>query len=307
MPPRPDAPVADPVSPPTLDNVVNLLAKIDPAKDTTEGTWKWDGAALESSDEPGCTLKIPYSPPDNYMLTAVVERGVGTHGFTLGLVVGSTACNVQISGEYAGGHTSGVENIDGIGYKTNETAVEGDLLEARGSHTIKCTVRTLPKDEVAVTVHVDGKQITQWQGAASRLSVGAEHCIRLHTFKNVFAVGKLELRPLGAAAVQTSPTRAKPNSDWRFFVGQWDCGKNDVVTLNADFTARKNRPNPLGKWECVNGEARIVWDDEVRTVLRREGKGVKKLSWKPGMSLDSPPWPDWTTPAVKKEGPSATK
>jgi hypothetical protein len=35
------------------------------------------------------------------------------------------------------------------------------------------------------------------------------------------------------------------------FVGQWVCGKDDVVALNADFTARKNRPDPLGQWECV--------------------------------------------------------
>ena len=89
------------------------------------------------------------------------------------------------------------------------------------------------------------------------------------------------------------PVIGKPDiqgsSDWRAFVGQWDCGKGDTITLNADFTASKDTPNLLGKWECVNGEAHIAWDGGARTVLRRNGEGFQKLTWHAGVSLDSPP------------------
>jgi hypothetical protein len=82
------------------------------------------------------------------------------------------------------------------------------------------------------------------------------------------------------------------------FVGQWNCGNNLAITLKADFTARKNSPNPMGKWECVSGEAHIAWDDGARSVLQRDGDGFRKLGWLAGVSLDSPP--SSTFPAVKK-------
>lgn len=104
-------------------------------------------------------------------------------------------------------------------------------------------------------------------------------------------------RPVAESPIVV-PGEKQPD-DHSLFVGQWECG-NDVITLEGDFTARKPRQNPLGKWECVNGEARIAWNDGLRTVLRRDGEGFQKLTWKAGASPDSPPWPAFTTPAVKK-------
>ena len=284
--------------------VVNLLEKIDLARDTIHGEWKFDGKTLVNSSEPTCTVKIPYSPPDNYTLTAVVERKRGKRGLNLGLVVGATACTVRISCEHdRGQHTSGIDNIDQSRYTMNETTVQGDVFEIAGPHTIECAVRTLPQNEVAVALHVDGRKITEWQGASSRLSAGTERSLWLETRDKhcEFAIRQLKLGPLGAAAAQTSAgTAARDNGG--VFVGQWDCG-NVVITLTEDFTARKNKPNPLGKWECVNGEARIAWNDGVRNVLRRDGEGFRKLTWPPGVSLDSPP--SNISPVAKKGGHEA--
>jgi hypothetical protein len=100
---------------------------------------------------------------------------------------------------------------------------------------------------------------------------------------------------------QSPQSRAVVSKEWRHFVGQWNCG-DAVITLNADFTAHKNKSNPLGKWEYVNGEAHIVWNDGTRTILRREGQGFLKLTWPPGASLQALPNPKWTFPAVKTRG-----
>jgi hypothetical protein len=93
----------------------------------------------------------------------------------------------------------------------------------------------------------------------------------------------------------TSPQRdVRDSSSW---IGQWDCG-DVVITLNDDFTADKNKTNHLGKWQYVNGDAHIVWNDGKQNVLRRNGQGFQKLYWEAGVSLDSPPTS--TCPAVKK-------
>ena len=179
---------------------INLLEIVDPARDTIQGEWKRVGTTLENGSVPTCTLKIPYSPPSNYTFTAVVERKNRKRGLSLGLVVGRTTCIVRVAYEHdLGQHSTAIERIDQRDYKANGTAVEGDVFVTGGPHTIECTVRTLPHDEVAVVVQVDGKRITEWQGASSRLTGGKERWLWVETRarESVFVISKLELREEG--------------------------------------------------------------------------------------------------------------
>ena len=81
------------------------------------------------------------------------------------------------------------------------------------------------------------------------------------------------------------------------FVGDWDIGKSPatgkpvfVMTLNADFSARKSHvPGATGKWELVDGEARVVWSDGWRDIIRPEGKRFRKIAFGPGRDFDSAP------------------
>jgi outer membrane protein assembly factor BamB len=81
------------------------------------------------------------------------------------------------------------------------------------------------------------------------------------------------------------------------FVGDWDIGKFTpsgrpafVMTLNADFTARKSHvPGATGKWQLVNGEARVVWSDGWRDIIRAEGDQFRKIAFRPGTNFDSDP------------------
>ena len=291
------------VSPiPAEAGVVNLLEKIDPARDTIQGTRTLEGTTLVSSSNRSI-VTIPYPPPEEYTLSAVVERRDGTNSFGVGLVFASTACVVFIDSDAV----SGLNNIDGVNFKKNETTTQGHLLDQGKQYTIKCSVRKVGQNDVKIVVHVGGKRssigqanliVPRWARKFTHpvVEAGKEHYLWLQSgYGSAFAVSKLELLPIGAVAAKTfTGTSTLDNSS--VFVGQWDCG-DVVITLYLDFTAHKDRLNPLGKWECVNGEARIVWDDGWQTVLRRDGEGFQKLTWKAGASLYSPT--SNTCPAVK--------
>jgi hypothetical protein len=88
-----------------------------------------------------------------------------------------------------------------------------------------------------------------------------------------------------------SPTPS-PASEAMFFVGDWRVGvpgKADaIISLHKDSTARSTLGG-TGKWELINGEARIRWSVGAWNIIRREGSGYRKLFFKAGMPLDGPP------------------
>ncbi len=81
------------------------------------------------------------------------------------------------------------------------------------------------------------------------------------------------------------------------FIGRWAIGQpkgggkpNFVMTLNADFTARKSHvPGATGKWQLVDGEARVTWSDGWRDMIRRDDEQYRKLAFRPGTDFDSVP------------------
>ena len=309
--------------------VVDLLKKIDPSRDTLRGTWELDaGRSLANSATSNCILTIPFTLPDEYRVSAVVTRQEGDGGLTLGLLVGSSPCMVKINSHARQDRepVSSLCLIDGGGRGHNETAYNGQVFQQGKPQTIEYAVRKAGQDNVKVTVFVDGKKIIDWTGSPSRLSLppnivkeGVDRNLWLQTVGTRLAVTKLELRSsaaspeAGSAKVEKKDDGGKGAStvaptvdgksvldDSMAFVGVWDCG-DVVITLKDDFSAYKSIPqNPLGKWKCVNGEAHVVWNDGKQTILRRDGQGFRKLTWKAGVGLDSPP--SNTSPAVKKSG-----
>ena len=83
----------------------------------------------------------------------------------------------------------------------------------------------------------------------------------------------------------------------RGFVGSWDIGRPKgggkpafVMSLNADYTATKSHvPRATGKWRMVNGEARVVWSDGWRDIIRQERDQFRKIAFRPGTTFDSRP------------------
>jgi hypothetical protein len=89
------------------------------------------------------------------------------------------------------------------------------------------------------------------------------------------------------------------------FVGSWNIGKPDppggrpfIMTLNEDGSARKSHiPSSTGKWSVVNGEARVVWSDGWRDIIRKEDRGFRKIAFAPGSGFDDTA--DNTATAIK--------
>lgn len=81
------------------------------------------------------------------------------------------------------------------------------------------------------------------------------------------------------------------------FAGKWEIGKTAtnpkatfVMTLRADGTASKSHvPSSTGRWQVVGGEARVVWSEGWRDIIRPAGDGYQKIAFRPGTDFDSPP------------------
>lgn len=78
------------------------------------------------------------------------------------------------------------------------------------------------------------------------------------------------------------------------FIGNWGIGMPDppggqpfVMTLNADGTASKSHiPSAIGNWNVVSGEARVVWSDGWRDIIRVEGDDFRKIAFAPGSGFE---------------------
>lgn len=157
-----------PVDPPGSE--VDLLALVDPRRDRVAGEWRrterGERVELECTRGFGARIEIPYSPPEAYRLTLIVEPVDEPHGLTLGLRSGGHRFLALLGFGESSPRASALENVDGRNVAGNPTRVEGDLFVRHRPSAIVCTV--LPG---GVTVEVDGRRRIEWRGAADRLSL----------------------------------------------------------------------------------------------------------------------------------------
>jgi hypothetical protein len=82
------------------------------------------------------------------------------------------------------------------------------------------------------------------------------------------------------------PIISEQPSGEEFFIGRWHIYENQryvsTITLGNDHSARdSHHPSEVGTWEYKNQEARVLWKDGWRVVLRREGADVRKFALTP--------------------------
>lgn len=143
--------------------MVNLLGRIDPARDAVSGEWRMENGALLTPADAGVRLRLPYEPPPEYeiKLEAVRLEGKGTLG--LGLLVGGSPVLAAV--DAFEGTISGLDMIDGRACSDNETTHRGGVLHDGSPNRIECRVR---RDQVHVTVN--GEQLIDWRGDSQRLA-----------------------------------------------------------------------------------------------------------------------------------------
>lgn len=151
---------------PMPKGAIDLLALIDPQKDSIKGDWTSDGQGLICSAGDHIRLQVPYSPPDEYDLIMTVTRREGADGLLVGLVKGNAQWAVTLDTQASGTFKSGFESIDGQGPSGNPSTYTGPVF-ANGTETVlECRVR-----KIGVTVMANGKSIIDWRGNYNRLSL----------------------------------------------------------------------------------------------------------------------------------------
>ena len=145
----------------------NLLALIDPVRDSRKGHWTKNADGLVTPVFPGPRLTVPVVPPERYVITADVERRKGDRELCFGLVVGGHPCNVSID---AAGSQTGLELLDDKGFqdKVNFTRQEfpQPLLPQVKRIKVRCfvlpdTVFVTCDDQEAVKWHVDARRLPE--------------------------------------------------------------------------------------------------------------------------------------------------
>ena len=156
-----------PAAPPGAEQPeVDLLSLIDVDRDTVAGEWRIEAGDLLAPKHYGARIEIPYSPPEEYRLTVITEPLDEPNGFILGQRSGDSRFLVLINYDNADPPSSAIENIDGQNVDSGPTTVRGRFLEQGRPSEIICTVR---RD--SVNVSVDGREIIDWTGEPSRLSL----------------------------------------------------------------------------------------------------------------------------------------
>ena len=175
---------------------VDLLKRIDPARNALRGQWKLEGIELVSPKESMATLFIPYDVPPEYRLTVQAERTSGSGGLNLCLVVSGRQTMLVLQGR--GKNWNGLSLVDRVSVDRNETRRQGIVFRKGETCTIVCIVR---RSKVKVTC--DGETVVDWTGDPERLSLDKRfwsgvpgNRLAVTTWAGaVFRISKLEIAP----------------------------------------------------------------------------------------------------------------
>ncbi|MCG8450803.1 MAG: hypothetical protein MI725_14640, partial [Pirellulales bacterium] len=252
---------------------IDLLKKIDVERDAVHGNWKLDNGALVSPPSiAAARLQISQNLPDEYQLTVETERLAGQEYFVIGLVVDGRQCMLQV--DWRDSKISGISNVDGMQANANETTREGQLLSFGKPSTIVINVR---KDQIHVTC--DGREIVDWQGDSSRLSlidywkIPDDQALFVASTRTVFRISKLELAPLQLSRLRSAslPSGAPRPGTWKI---NFLAGAQRPVTLT--YLTKDRFLLKIGG--VLSGVYR--WHDDQLSIEEPEDKRYQKLVWK---------------------------
>lgn len=145
---------------------VELLPLVDLEKDSVAGKWTMEQGRLTSPKGYGTRVEIPYTPPEEYDLTAIVEPLDEPNGLILGQRSGGKRFLVLLSYLPEKTPVSAIENIDGKNVGNVSTQAGPVFVKGRPAQVI-CSVR-----KTGVQVQVDGRSVIDWTGEPTQLSLG---------------------------------------------------------------------------------------------------------------------------------------
>lgn len=107
---------------------------------------------------------------------------------------------------------------------------------------------------------------------------------------NLSDISRIEFPSAGEASV----AEVSNNSTFpRHFLGKWEVGEGDgnkfYITLLENGDAKRSLGDVHGKWVCVDGEARVTWDDGAQDAIRKIGSSYQKRAFSAGRSFSDTP------------------
>ena len=94
--------------------------------------------------------------------------------------------------------------------------------------------------------------------------------------------------------VGQSATPSNPEAPPRgHYVGRWECGDGNrglfYIDLKDSGDALRSIGDVRGRWEYVNGEAHVTWDDGAQDAIRKVGSHYQKSAYEAGKSFSDRP------------------
>jgi len=148
-----------------VDREIDLLERLDPARDAVAGTWTLQDGELESPKQYAARIELPGDAPKEYLLTVIAEPLDEPNGLILGQRLGGRRFLVLLDFANSDPRASAIENVDGHNVG-NATTFRDNLLRKGRPSKIVCAVR-----ETGVRVIVDGNVVIDWKGRPDQLSL----------------------------------------------------------------------------------------------------------------------------------------
>ena len=193
-------------------NEIDLLALADPETCWMHGKWVREEHRLLSPKMFGARLELPYTPPEEYRLTLIVEPLDAPNGLILGQRSGSQRFVSLFSYRPGEEGLSAIENVDGRNVG-NDTTFSGSNFQQNRPAQVVVTVR-----REQVTMSVDGRKIVDWKGKSDRLSLSdywktpADTALFLGAYDCRYRFHRVTLEPLkGEGKVLTKAAAEQAN------------------------------------------------------------------------------------------------
>ncbi len=105
-----------------------------------------------------------------------------------------------------------------------------------------------------------------------------------------FKLSEVERVEFPVAAESAMVNSAPPGAPSRaHFLGKWEVGdgsgNNFYITLEENGDAWRSLRHEHGRWNYVNGEAQVTWDDGVYDAIRKVGPSYQKFAYGAGKSF----------------------
>jgi hypothetical protein len=98
----------------------------------------------------------------------------------------------------------------------------------------------------------------------------------------------------GGAVAGNAGNAVNPDAPPRgHYIGKWECGDGNggtfYIVLKENGDAQRSIGDVRGRWDYVNGEAHITWDDGAQDALRKVGSRYQKSAYHAGKGFTDQP------------------